>query len=292
MRIAVLDIGGTAIKAGIWQDDKLLENTELPYDASLGAQHMTQLALQQIKSYLPFEAVGISTAGLVDSQNGIIKCAGNIPGYPFTNWKNLVHEAFGVPCFVENDVNAVALAEGYYGAAKDMDNYLCVAYGTGIGGAAVLNGRIYTGNAFASGEFGWIVTHGEQRKPDDLASGIYERYASTSALVRMAKEYNPVLNNGRVIFAEMKNPEVQKIIDAWIGEIIVGLTGLIHIFDPSGIVLGGGIMREPYVYEQLKARLPHYVIEAYKDVKLVQAQLGNTAGMYGAARAVVIGLQG
>lgn len=94
---------------------------------------------------------------------------------------------------------------------------------------------------------------------------------------------DPQLDNGRKIFEEINRPEIKEAVDRWIDEITYGLVSLIHIFDPDKIALGGGIMAQPYVYEEVKRKTIERVENNFKDIQLVPAELGNQAGLMGAA---------
>ena len=147
-----------------------------------------------------------------------------------------------------------------------------------------MNGEVYTGSGYSAGEFGGIVTHPEHRDPGtDIFSGCYERYASTTALVQRVKARFPELCNGREIFAQMESPQVREQIDLWIAEIVYGLTTLVHIFNPALVVMGGGIMEQEYVIRKVRESLQEHIMPSFRNVRVVQAGLGNKAGMLGAA---------
>lgn len=285
MRIAVVDIGGTNIKAGVWEKEELTDLREIPTEAALGGEHVVSVIKKLLRGFEHFDAIGISTAGQVDAKRGVILYAnGNIPGYTGTRLKEILEAEFLVPVAVQNDVNAAAIGEAYCGAGKDSDDFLCLTYGTGVGGAIVLNRRIYTGSNFSAGEFGAIVVHPEERDVKrDMFSGCYERYASTTALVSQVKKQFPSLCNGRRIFEEIGCLEVRKSVDDWIDEVVYGLVTLTHIFNPQLIILGGGVMEQPYVIEQVGVRLRERIMESFRSVRVVSAELGNHAGMLGAA---------
>ena len=249
MRIAVVDIGGTNIKSGMWENDEIKEVRETATNAKLGGAHVMNAVLEILREFKDFQAVGISTAGQVDSDKGMILYANdNIPGYTGTKIKEIIEGEFHVPVAVQNDVNSAAIGEAFYGAGRGANDFLCLTYGTGVGGAIIVNGEVYTGAGYSAGEFGGIVTHPEDRNPsEDIFSGCYERYASTTALVKCAGERNSQLKNGRDIFARIGEKEVMDLVDQWILEIVYGLTTLVHIFNPSMVVLGGGIMEQEYV---------------------------------------------
>lgn len=288
MKTVVLDIGGTAMKSGIYEDGNLTDIRETPTEASHGGSHVMEKAKEVISSYrekYDFERIGISTAGQVDPVKGeIIYANQNIPGYTGTKVKEIMQAAFGVPVYVDNDVNCAALGEAVFGAGEGEKNFACLTYGTGVGGALVINGSLYRGSSYSAGEFGAILIHPEKRDVEqDMFSGCYEKYASTTALVAMAKTYDPELVNGRLIFQRMEEPGVKAVIDSWIDEIVAGLTTVIHMMNPSCVVLGGGVMEQPYVLEQVREKLYASIMPSFRKVKVKKAQLGNRAGMLGAA---------
>ena len=287
MRIAVVDIGGTCIKSGLWEADEIKDIRETETEALLGGAHVMRKVLEILKGYEDFQAVGISTAGQVNTAEGTILYANdNIPGYTGTKIRETVENMFHVPTAVLNDVNSAAAGEAFYGAGRGHKEFLCLTYGTGVGGAIVIDGEVYNGSGYSAGEFGGIVVHPEDRNPaQDMFSGCYERYASTTALVRLVGSSFPELKNGREIFARRKVPKVQELIDQWIMEIVYGLVTLVHIFNPSMIVLGGGIMEQTYVVQEVREKLEGQIMSSFRQVKIVQAQLGNLAGMLGAAKA-------
>lgn len=142
----------------------------------------------------------------------------------------------------------------------------------------------YSGSSFSAGEFGGVIVHPEHRNlKEDMFSGCYERYASTTALVQSARAMNPALSNGRILFEHMQEPEVKQLIDQWIMEIVYGLITIIHMMNPACAILGGGIMEQPYVIEQIQEQLYPNLIPSFRHVKIKKAELGNQAGMLGAA---------
>lgn len=283
MRIAALDIGGTSIKSGLWENGSLTGLKEQDTRAKEGGAALIARAAAILEEYLPFDAIGISTAGQVDTKQGRIYYANdNIPGYTGTEVRRLLKERFHVPVSVENDVNAAALGEAHFGAARDCSDFLCLTYGTGVGGAIVLGGSVYTGSTWSAGSFGGIVTHPEDLKAGEEYSGCYEKYASATGLVKLAQELDPELKNGRILFERIEQPQVRQVIDRWIGEILIGLVTLIHSFNPARIVLGGGVMEQPYVMEQIRKRLYPMLSPGFRSVEVLRAGLGNQAGLYGA----------
>lgn len=286
MKIAVLDVGGTTIKSGIWDGEQLIFCGEDKTETTKGGEGVLQ-CMKDILHRLHAEqmdAIGISTAGDVNADTGTIHYANqNIPGYMGTEVGKELEAEFHIPVSVENDVNAAALGEYIAGAGRGTGCFLCLTYGTGIGGGIVVNGKLLEGKNWAAANFGGILIHPEKRVPGVQLSGCYETYASTTALVRSVTKIDPQLDNGRKIFEEINRLEIKEAVDHWIDEITYGLVSLIHIFDPDKIALGGGIMAQPYVYEEVKRKTIERVENNFKDIQLVPAELGNQAGLMGAA---------
>lgn len=289
MKTMVLDIGGTAIKSAIAQNGVLSSVRETPTRSSLGGAYVMSQAKEIISSYkdtYAFERIGISTAGQVNPVKGsIIYANHNIPGYTGTPVKEIMEDFFHVPVAVENDVNAAAIGEACYGAGKEEKDFVCLTYGTGVGGAVFINGSLYHGSSFSAGELGALIVHPEDRQPEiDMYSGCYEKYASTTALVAKAKEYDSSITNGKILFSRIEEPQIRAIIDQWIDEIVYGLVSITHLLNPSCIILGGGIMKQPYIPDQIEQKLMPSIMSNFRGLKIKTAQLGNQAGMLGAAR--------
>ncbi len=288
MATMVLDIGGTAIKSGLFDGETLSDIQETPTEAGLGGAHVVQRSKDIIASYrerCPFDRIGISTAGQVDPVSGqIIYANENIPGYTGTRLGEIIAQTFHVPTAVENDVNAAAIGESVFGAGKGRREFVCLTYGTGVGGAIFAGGRLYSGCSYSAGEFGAIVTHPEDRDiGSDMFSGCYEKYASVTALVKRAIQLDPTLDSGRKIFERIDEPEVRALVDRWTTEIVYGLITIVHMLNPECVILGGGIMEQPCVLEQLREKLYPNIMPSFRHVQIKRAALGNRAGMLGAA---------
>ena len=201
-----------------------------------------------------------------------------------TKVKDILEAAFGIPTRVENDVKCAALGESNFGAGIGVRNYVCLTYGTGVGGAIVSDGKLCDGASFAAGQFGALLVHPEQRTGNgDFYAGGYEKFASTTALVQKASQYDPALTNGKQIFAQLGNDPVREIIDNWIDEIVLGLCSIVHILNPAMVILGGGIMEQHYIPDQIRQKLIPCLIPTCRNLLIRSAALGNRAGLFGAA---------
>lgn len=283
MKVLALDIGGTMLKIALVNEDGTMEQfREVPSNAKSGAASLLNAAFQAADSYNGYDCIGISTSGQVDVENGIIAFANqNIPDYTGVNLRKLFSERYGCNCAVENDVNAAALGEAFFGAGRAFKDFLCVTYGTGVGGGIVIDRQVYHGADGVAGEVGHIVTHPGGLPCGCGQRGCYEQYASTKALVAMAQSRDPSIQNGRQLFEQLERQV--DVINGWIEEISLGLATLIHVLNPAAVVLGGGIMNEEYVVKQLRTMLYPKLMKSYGKVQLVQAECGNNAGLLGAA---------
>ncbi|WP_294772650.1 ROK family protein [uncultured Eubacterium sp.] len=287
MRILCFDIGGTFIKYGLCDENfNLLEKDKIPTLAENGGQSIIERVIEIIEQYDSIDRVAVSTAGQVDSENGIVVYStDNIPYYTGMRVKSLIENKTGIPTFVENDVNSAALGEAHFGAAKGVSDFICLTLGTGIGGAIFLNNKLYKGSASSAGELGHMIIHSGGKQCTCGGEGCYECYASASALIKAVNKVSPVELNAFQIFEKenIEKPEIRSEIDKWIDEIIVGLVNIIYIFNPSMIVIGGGIMNEDYIIELIDRKIYTRLMDNFKNVKIVRPKLGNDAGMIGAA---------
>ncbi len=287
MRILTFDIGGTNIKYGICDENfKLIEKHSVPTEAEKGGQALIEKVINIIESYDNIDRVAVSTAGQVDSEKGIVVYStGNIPYYTGMMVKSLIENKTGIPTYVENDVNAAALGEAYFGAAKGEDNFICLTYGTGIGGAIFLDGKLYKGAGSSAGEMGHIIVHAGGRQCTCGGEGCYEAYASANALLKEVNKVSETKLDAFQIFEKdnFEKPEIRSEIDKWIDEIIIGLINIIYTFNPPLIVLGGGIMNEDYIIDLIDRKIYNRLMDNFKSVNIVRSKLGNKSGMLGAA---------
>lgn len=286
LRIFLADIGGTTIKMAIANGDgSFIKQWEVPTSSHLGGPSIMNTVIEHILAVKHIDAVGISTAGQVDSENGIVIYANeNIPNYTGMQIRKLIQDKINVPVAVDNDVNCAAIGEGYYGSGKEVSNFLCLTYGTGIGGAIIMNGELVKGHNGLAGEFGHIITHGNGRLCGCGGKGCYEQYGSTTALINAVKKLNPSITNGRKLFAQIDagNHALMPAVNDWIKEVCYGLVSLTHIFNPPLIIVGGGVMEREEITYSIQKKTTEMMMNSFHAVEIKQALLGNRAGLYGA----------
>lgn len=288
MRILAIDIGGTSIKMCI-SDEKgnTSEYNEFDSEADKGGPHLVDNIIWEImEDYTGFDAIGISTASQVNSEEGsIIYANENFPNYTGMNLKSIFEAKFGIPVKVENDVNAAALGEKNFGAGKNFNEFLCLTYGTGIGGAIVMDSTVYKGLNGGAGEFGHMILHPGGEKCNCGCVGCYEMYGSTTALVKKAMQLDNKYTNGRKIFEGLEQGDVllEKVLNDWVLEVAYGLVSLTHIFNPPAIIVGGGVMEQEKLVSLVTSKAKELMMKSFSDVEILRASLGNKAGLLGAA---------
>ena len=293
-----IDIGGTFIKLGIVDDaGSVSMRREVPIDRS-GSETVMETLVRGIDALIEdsglkaddFAGMGVSAAGCINTKTGCVaENGGNIPDWSFTSVAGPLSERYGLPATIANDGNCVALAEAWIGAAKGIRDVICVVLGTGVGGGIISGGRLIEGSHGYGGEIGHFPTHADLLMTGNGKwASHYETFASTSGLVRMAEANGLDWHDGRTIFeaAAAGNGDALRMLDGWTDEIAAGITGLVHIFDPEVVLIGGGVSAQeellikPVREKVLKTATP----DMANDLTVKAAALGNTAGMVGAVR--------
>ncbi len=242
--------------------------------------------------------VGIAAKGFIDYRDGIIFGPDQgIKGWEDVPLGSMVSSATGLPVFIDNDANLMAIAELYNGAASGFSNIIFVALRSGIGGAIIIDGKLYRGAYNAGGEIGQMSLDMFGQYSDKGIRGSFEYFASSVALVRnylvLSGQLKDVSNNineklrARDVF-ELSYKGDQYAIKAVkdnAGYIGAGLANLISIFSPDIIILGGGMSMAGDEYiEMIKESASANSLEfCRKDVKIVRAKLGFHASLQGAA---------
>ena len=292
-----IDLGGTTAKVGLFTTaGALLEKWEVPTDTSNAGEHILENLADAIHGKMTekeiaaeqVEGVGIGVPGPVLNSSVVPIVCANLGGWGERNVSAQLSGLLdGLKVLVGNDANVAALGEIWMGAAKGAKNAVMVTLGTGVGGGILTGGRLLEGARGLGGELGHYRTHALDGVPCTCgATGCWERYAATTALVRAAKERDPALVDGRAIFAaaEAGDKTVLALLDDWTDEIAQGLAGMVHIFNPQLILIGGGVSaQQKLLIDPIAAKVKASVMPAFAEgLELRAAQLHNDAGMVGA----------
>lgn len=292
-----IDIGGTSVKLGVVDETgAVLAKAEESVSFDGYETPILTTVLKAAKTFVDaqglspasFVGAGVSATGQIDSRAGtVVGTCGNVPHYIGSPIKAELEALFGLPVTVANDANCMCLGEVWVGGAKGYTDVIGVTLGTGVGGGILTGGRLLEGARGLGGEIGHYRLHALDGVPCTCgAVGCWERYAATTALVRAAKEKNPDWTDGRAIFAaaEAGDETVLALLDHWTDEIAQGLAGMVHIFNPQLILIGGGVSaQQKLLIDPIAAKVKASVMPAFAEgLEVRAAQLHNDAGMVGA----------
>ncbi|MBA3691360.1 MAG: ROK family protein [Actinobacteria bacterium] len=308
-----LDVGGTKIAAArVAADGSILAQDRVAtpaQDMGRTLQAMVELARALMTSDV--EAVGIGAAGLVRSSTGVLAFAPNLA------WRNVhlvehVGDALGLPSVADNDATAAAWGEYRFGAGRGCRHLLLVTVGTGIGGGIVTDGRIYRGAHGFAAEIGHIIVEPGGPLCGCGNRGCWEQVASGHAIERAGREAAdryphsgiaqlaegvPTQVSGPVVTrAAQDGDETARAILAKVGRRLgEGIAGLVNVLDPEVVVVGGGAVSAGDLMLEPARRAFAGAVEAPEfrpEVPILAAQLGNDAGMVGAAALALESLEG
>lgn len=280
-----IDIGGTSIKYGIIKEDGIfLVTGEMPTEAmKYGGPGIMRKAEAIVEKFLQeYEPEGIceSTAGMVDCENGKITYAAPlIPDYTGTEIKKILEERFHLPCEVENDVNCAGLAENFNGASKGSKISVCLTIGTGIGGAILIDGKVFHGFSGSGCEVGYM----------HLPGGEFQDMGASSILVKKTAEYksiSPESIDGKYVFEHAKKGDMDcvRAIEEMCDVLGMGIANICYVVNPEVVVLGGGIMaQKEYLKDRIRISLDKYLLPSVARYTCLEfAKNKNQAGMLGA----------
>ena len=304
-----IDLGGTNIVAAVVDDEyniltKAKTPTAMPRKPEEIFDDIAKVSKEAVieagLSLDDIESIGLGTPGTVN--NDTIEYANNL-GFDHIPAVKMLKERLGdKPIYVENDANCAALGEAYAGCGHGCQNFVAVTLGTGVGSGIIVDGKLVTGINSAGAECGHTVIVVDGAPCTCGRKGCWEAYASATALINQTKaamEAHPdsVMHeiaaeegkvSGRTAFDAMRQKDAVgvAVVDTYIKYVAAGLTNLINIFQPEILCIGGGICNEG---ETLLRPLRRYVeserYSIYSEVqtKLMKAELGNDAGVIGAA---------
>lgn len=290
-----IDIGGTRLKAAVVDQsgvvsNEIVETSQItePYPAVL---HQIHSAIKQLMTLLNnrIDAVGIGVAGLVDADRRRVVAAPNCPGVVNVPLVDDLEGLTKCRVVLENDANAMAVGEWKHGAARGSSHLVALTLGTGIGGAVIIDGRVLRGWTGGGTELGHVCIDRRGPRCGCGSRGCLESYIGLVGIYRWVARHIPVLKEVPLVDISARaasgDCDAQAVFN-YIGHILaVGVAGLINTFNPEVVVIGGGVSDAGRVlFEPLLQQLPRWAFASYlEDVKIAPAQLGNWAGVVGAA---------
>jgi len=306
-RIGV-DVGGTNVKIALVSDKgKIIYSNSIPTRAEMGYEHTINSMKDAIRDLLKetkmkptdIEGVGFGFPGQIDCKKGVVRLAPNIPGWVNIPIASIIEKEFGIPTRVDNDVRTATLGELNYGAGVGCENLVCITVGTGIGSGLVVNGKLVRGANNAAGEIGHIKLNMQGGPLCGCGDrGCLEAYASGPSIVALAEEYirggkstkyrelaNPDITPYIVAVAAKEGDPVARQIFRIMGEYIgMGLVSVVNLLNPEKIIIGGGVAESgDILFDPIKETIAKRAMTIQREVEIVPAQLGNTAGVIGAS---------
>lgn len=285
MAILAFDMGGSAVKYGIWNNDTLemTEQFKTPatWDEMKDSLNQTY---QNLKITYDISGIALSAPGSVDVAKGVI---GGISAIEYIHHFPIVEDlesVFGLPVSIDNDANCAALAETWKGVARGESNVLFVVVGTGIGGAVIVNGEIQRGHNLFGGEFGCMILDGKQS------------FSMLGTAVHMAERYARRLGipedsiTGAEVFDRAKAGDARAIdeVNKFYDYLSLGLYNLQFTTDPSSIIIGGGVSQNPDLIPAVTTRIQDMLSNAgleSVDVSVKACHFLNDANLVGAVAA-------
>ena len=310
-RIGV-DLGGTNIvSAVVDENNKIIAKAKEKTNAPRPAEEIFDDIAKTIQDAIysagltmnDIQSIGIGTPGSVNKEKGVIEFANNL-GFDNVPAYNLLHERTGCKnIFFDNDANCAALGEAVAGVGKGAKDFIAITLGTGVGSGIVVNGKLVTGVNYAAGEMGHTVLVYDGEPCNCGRKGCWERYSSATALIQQTKDAmakDPFTKmwdladgnirnvDGRTAFDGMRagDATATEVVKNYMGYLACGMANIINTFQPEVLCVGGGVGNEKEnllgpVRKLVEAQV--YSIHARKQTRICAAELGNDAGIIGAA---------
>lgn len=305
-----IDLGGTFIKGAVFDlSGKVLAEgklqTEVPAGQARVIQNIVALVteLRQRCRNEVLAGVGLGVPGALDFKDGRVIQSPNFPGWENVPIRSWVQKELGVPVVIENDANAAAMGEMWVGAARRLDHFLLITLGTGVGGGLVLNQKLWYGKSGKGGEVGHMRITLDGPPCGCGQQGCLEVYASSSALIRMAKEkWNEVKKGGHAEpfpsgfetaqglaeCAERNDPMARAVFEKLAFYLGIGITNVANLLDIHHFILSGGVSNAFHLFQEpLRNEVASRVFgmdreTAYKIICIEKSLCGENAGMLGA----------
>lgn len=303
-----VDIGGTSVKMGLFQEDgKLIEKWSIKTRTECeGEQILPDVAAsiqQKMKEHgllqNDVQGVGLGIPAPV-KEDGIVRGTANL-GWKYKEVKKELESLTGLTVKTGNDANMAALGEMWLGAGKGHENLVMVTLGTGVGGAIIFDGKCVSGGHGAAGEIGHVCVNEKETQICGCGrKGCLEQYASATGIARMARQKisrektNSILKendvNAKKVFDAVKaGDKMAKAVAEEFGKYLgYALANIVVVCDPTIIIIGGGVSKAgeillPYIEKPFREK----VFFANEKTEFALAKLGNDAGICGAARLVL-----
>lgn len=307
-----VDLGGTNIVCAIVNyDGKIVSSLKTPTLAERGKEATIKRIIEAIHKNIAQSAIapanimgiGIGAPGPLDVKRGIINFAPNLPGWRDVPLKKILEDEFNIKVILENDANAAAWGEKCFGAGQGINNLVCFTLGTGIGGGIIIDNKVYHGNNYGAAELGHMTVNKDGPKCNCGNNGCLEAYSSAIGIKNRIRDRikkgvkSQFLNLDNIesiesislksIFEAARQGDklTSTIVEEAISYLGIAIANITNILNPEMVILVGGITNEGDkllnpIREEVKKRAFY---TNYKFLKIVIGELGDNAGVLGAA---------
>ena len=285
-QVVGIDLGGSAIKLGRFDPQgTCLQSLTIATPQPATPQAVLQAIVAAIAQLDPDRqtvAIGVGTPGPADAGGRIARVAINLAGWqdvPLADW---LEAETGKPTVLANDANCAGLGEYWLGAGKKFQDVIVLTLGTGVGGAVILGGKLFVGREGAAGELGLITLNPDGPECNSGNAGSLEQYTSVRA-IRRRTGLEPHELGDR---AQAGDPEAIAFWQAYGRDLGAGLASLIYVLTPEAVIIGGGISASAkFFFPAVQAEIDRRVLASSRaGLQLLPAELGNQAGIVGAAK--------
>jgi glucokinase len=282
-----IDLGGTAIKLGRFTaEGTCLQSLTVPTPQPSRPDAVIDMMVYAIEKLAPgmvdIAAIGVGTPGPADVKGRMAKIAINLDGWVDIPVATLLQARTGIPTIVGNDGNCAGLGEQWLGAGQKYRDFILLTLGTGVGGAVFLDGKLFTGHAGSGGELGLITLDAMGHGCNSGNSGSLEQFLSGQAIRRMTGKQPQQMGE----LAAAGDRDALTFWESYGRNLGIGLTTMMYILTPEVAIIGGGISASAKYFLPAAIReIDSRVMEVSRpDFKLIVAELGNQAGIAGAAK--------
>ena len=295
-----IDFGGTSIKSAVVEEGRLLlRGAAIDTQQHDSADSLVDAILRVVgtmrAAHPEVAAIGVGLPGFVDSVNGIVHSLTNVAGWSEVPLRAILSERTGLPAIIENDANAMAYGEWKYGAAVGAQHAVCITLGTGVGGALILDGKLYRGATLAAGEIGHMsIDYRGIRGPYGNFGGLEEYVGNVQIGERAAKLYadagivkthdecSPLALDRAARAGDTIARGLWETLGTEIGAV---LASVVWIVNPDTIVIGGGVAKAgDLLLDPIRRTIAARTIKVFNaHLRVVPAMLGNEAGIIGNA---------
>lgn len=302
--VLAIDPGGSKLAVGLMdKDGNLIGQTRHKWSSNNQKEILAQMfacARQTLKGHPAYKiiAAGVTVPGLADPKNGIwlTSALGEIRNLPIVK---LIKENLGLPAYIENDGNACALAEKYFGGGRDCQNFLYITLSTGVGGGLILNDKLYTGHRRLAGEIGAMVVERNINSDKNGKPGVLQSYACTSGLVRAYLEHDGHLLNDRSLNGEILATQADRGEKAALAAFALqgkslgyAIAAAATLLDIEKVILGGGLsLAFQYIRDALWDTLAKEMYKLPQDFSVEPTILGYYGGLVAAGTIALLGAE-